>query len=108
MNITSHTNSVSGDLHFFLLSYVFYLHSHFLNSHTILLSYYFLLPHFLTLFSLSSIFPLSSFFTSSGVSTSSTSLKRKADDAAGKGVTKKGAKAAPAKKAGSKPGPKKR
>ena len=50
----------------------------------------------------------SSFFTSTGVSTSSTSLKRKADDAAGKGVTKKGAKAAPVKKAGSKPGPKKR
>ena len=39
---------------------------------------------------------------------SSTSLKRKAEDAAGKGPNKKGSKAAPPKKAGSKPGPKKR
>mmetsp|Transcript_34476 Transcript_34476/g.32847 ORF Transcript_34476/g.32847 Transcript_34476/m.32847 type:complete len:592 (-) Transcript_34476:37-1812(-) len=47
---------------------------------------------------------MDSFFTSSGVSASSTSIKRKADDAANKGAAKKGGKAVGGAKKG-KPGP---
>ena len=79
--------------------------SHKLINHCTMFSYFYL-KQFNVCFSL--CLSVCSFFISTGVSTSSTSLKRKADDAAGKGAPKKGAKAVPAKKAGSKPGPKKR